>query len=305
MNKFTVCFLSHHYSSPEVFLDLLSRMTPNKSGKWKEMEAITDPFKADYCVVMDGYNKLFPKERTLYFGQHPINASKAFRSFKNVPQLASFPLDKHLNPGDWWIPYDYDTLMAMKPPKKTKDLCSVIIYHKKDRLMRHKRILFMRNLANKYNNVDLYGRPEELYKQDEILKEIYKGCLGKDSHIFDAGIGEHYLGKEKVGDYRYSLEFDVGKTINYLSERFYDAILLWTMPIYFGSTNVEDFVPINSFRYVDLDNYNDENEVQKVIDLVSSSFREENLKAIEEARYLLLNKWATFPYIYSKIKELK
>lgn len=300
---FSVCFLSHHYASPQAFLNTLLKMTPKCSGKWKEMTLITDPMKADFCVVIDGISHVsFPRERTLYFGQHPINVSSTFRNFKGVKQLASFPLDKYLNPGEYWIPHDYDTLMKLKPTKKRKDLCTSIIYHKQDRVMRHKRILFMRKLAKIYKNVDLYGRPEEDYRNDEELKDIYRGCLGKNK--FNAYIGEHFLGKEKVGKYRYELSFDVGKTINYISERFYDALLLWTMPIYFGSTNVEKFLPENSFRYIDLDNWEDDNEVERVIDIVNSDFREKNLKAMKEARYLLLNKYQTVAYIYDKIKEL-
>lgn len=304
MNNFSVCFLSHHYASPQAFLNTLIKMTPKCSGKWKEMTLITDPMKADYCAIMDACDRKipYPKERSLHFGQHPINASPAYRSFKNVPQLASYPLDKYLNFGEWWIPHDYDTLMSMKSPRKEKDLCASIIYHKKDKIMRHKRILFMRKLAKKTNNIDLYGRPEEDYRNDKELKDIYRGCLGKNK--YNVYTGEHLSGKEKIGEYRYSLEFDVGKTINYASERFYDAMLLWTTPIYFGSTNLEKFFPKNSFRYIDLDNWEDDNEVQKVINIINSDFREQNFKAMEEARYLMLNKYSAVAYVYDKIKEL-
>ena len=305
MKEFTVCFLSHHYKSLQVFLETLLVMTPKCSGKWKEMTLITDPNKADFCALIDGYNKPYPKERTLYFGQHPSKVSPTYRDFKPQARLAlaTYPLSDFLNPGEWWIPHNYDTLMDMKPQKKEKNLTSLIYYHKANRVMRHKRILFMRKFAKTYKDIDLYGRPEADYEADEELSDIYKGCAGINK--FDAGLAEHYIGKERVGNYRYSLEFDVGKTVNYMSERFYDAMLLWTMPIYFGSTNVEEFIPENSFRYVDLDNWEDDREVQKVIDIVNSDYREENLKAMGEARYLLLNKYQTVAMIYDKIKELK
>jgi hypothetical protein len=279
------------------------KMTPGRSGKWKEMTMITDQFAADYCCVFDGYSHPFPKERTLFFGQHPINVSRSFRNFKYDVQLASYPLDKYLNPGEWWIPHDYDTLINMKSPRKLKDACSCVMYHKTDeREMYKKRIRFMRHFAKHSTNLDLYGRPEEDFKEDTELTSIYKGCVGKNN--FNPYIGEHFLGKEKVGEYRYSIEIDVGKTINYLSERFYDSMLLWTMPIYFGSTNVEKFFPLNSFRYIDVDNWEDDKEIQGVIDIIDSDFREQNIKAIAEARDLMLNKYQSVAYVYEKIKEI-
>jgi len=303
MKPFTVAFLSHHYGTNQDFLNTLLKMTPGCKGRWKEMTLVTNQQEADYIAVFDGYSHPFPRERTLFFGQHPINVSKSFRNFKYDVQLASYPLDKFLNPGEYWINMDYDTLINMKPPKKIKDICSCIIYHKGDeRLMYRKRILFMRHLAKHFTNIDLYGRPEEDFKEDLELTSIYKGCVGKND--FNPYIGEHFLGKERVGEYRYSIEFDVGKTINYVSERFYDAMLLWTMPIYFGSTNVEKFFPANSFRYIDLDNWEDDKEIEKTIDIINSDFREQNLKAMEEARELILNHYNTVPYIYNKIKEL-
>jgi hypothetical protein len=303
MESFTVCFLSHHYGTNQDFLNTVLKMTPNQEGKWKEMTLITEPFDADFCAVFDGYSHPFPKERTLYFGQHPINVSKSFRNFRYDVQLASYPLDKFLNPGEWWIPHDYDTLIKMPLPKKIKDVCSCLIYHKGDkREMYRRRIAFMRHFAKYSTNLDLYGRPEVDFKEDLELTSIYRGCVGKNE--FNPYIGEHFLGKEKVGDYRYSIEIDVGKTINYLSERFYDAMLLWTMPIYFGSTNVEKFFPVNSFRYIDIDNWEDPKEIQKTIDIINSDFREQNISAIAEARELMLNKYQSVAYVYEKIKEI-
>jgi Glycosyltransferase family 10 (fucosyltransferase) C-term len=304
MNEFTVAFLTHHYGSNQDFLDTLLKMTPGRSGKWKEMTLITDADKADFCVVVDGYSRPFPAERTLFFGQHPKGVTRSYRDFKGIRQLASYPLDDYLNPGEWWIPYDYDTLIKMDPPKKEKNVCCCVAYHKNDeREMYRRRIYFMRHFAKKSTNIDLYGRPEEDFRQDNELSAIYRGCIGKNT--FDPKIGEHFLGKEVVGDYRYSIEFDVGKTINYISERVYDAMLLWTMPIYFGSTNVEKFLPENSFRYVDIDNWQDENEIQKTIDIINSDFREQHIDDIAQARDLMLNKYQSVAYAYEKIKSLK
>ena len=56
MNKTRVCFLSHHFESPEVFLDSIIKMTPGCKGVWKDMVAVTNPNEADYYIIMDGWN---------------------------------------------------------------------------------------------------------------------------------------------------------------------------------------------------------------------------------------------------------
>lgn len=294
-----VCFLSWHFESPEIFLKTLLKMTPNKSGRWKDMMAVIDPYNADYCVIMDGYRGKFPKERALYFGQHPQYASPSFKDYKNTECLKAFPLSHHLNPGEWWISHDYDTLMKMRPPKKTKKAICVMTYQTSYSVYQQ-RISFMHEFVKNYKDFDMFGRPREKYELDPKFKEVYRGVLGNNK--FDAYKGEHIIGKEVLIDYRYSLDFDQGKTANYFSERFYDAMLLWTMPIYFGSTNVHKFVPENSFRYVDIDNITDY-EIKKTIKVIESDFREQNLDAMKEARYLLLNEWQTWPRIYDIIKE--
>ena len=102
-------------------------------------------------------------------------------------------------------------------------------------------------------------------------------------------------------DYRYSIEFDVGPTTNYISERVYDALLLWTYPLYFGSNNVAKFLPKECFSYIDTSNLESINLVNSV---ANSGRREDNLKAIEEARYLLLNKYHTFAYAHAVVNNI-
>jgi hypothetical protein len=99
-------------------------------------------------------------------------------------------------------------------------------------------------------------------------------------------------------DYKYDLMFDVGPTHNYISERMWDAFLLWCKPIYFGSDNVHEFVPKESFEYI---NILDLNEAKKIPEIIN---QEPNYKAIEEARDLCLNKYQVWAYVYNVIKGI-
>jgi hypothetical protein len=274
-------------------------MTPNSSGIWKDMVAVTKVEEADFFICIDGIDNIgVPQERTLFFGQHPQvgnGLSPAFRPLNDKPKaLGCFPIDKHLSPGEWWIKHTYDELIELPIPKKDKDLCCVATYQTHNP-MYAQRVKFLREYCNK-NVLDIYGRPEEKYAADDILKNYFKGSLGHNKP--NGLLGEHLVGKEILGSYKRSLEFDVGPTKNYMSERYFDALLLWTKPIYFGSTNVHEFIPKEAFDYVDIYDLSQVAQVNRILT------EEIDYKAIAEARDLLLNKYQLWPYVYNKIKEL-
>lgn len=290
-----VCFISWHFQNPEVFLQNIIKMTPGKSGIWKDMQAVIDPKKADFCAVFDGTNVSIPMERSLFFGEHPA-CLRSYREWEEINALKKFPLKKYLNPGEWWLDYDYDYLSSLKNPAKTKDL--ICIFTAQDHTPIYaKRKNFVKCFCEVYPAIHLYGRPEANFKSDAILKKYYRGVLGvvNPKNV----LGDHQVGKELLIDYKYSLEFDVGPTINYISERFYDAMLLWTMPFYFGSSNVHEYLPSESFHYIDMDA-----DVQAVIEVMQGNYYEKNLEALAAARDLLLNKYQIWPYVYNAIKAL-
>lgn len=314
MKEFKVCFVSHHFQNPSVLLNTILKMTPMRLGKWKEMTAVTDPFQADYVVCLDGMSNVpVPTERCMYFAQHPKGVS-AYRPLNDKGKcLGVFPNDKYLNPGEWWITYDYDALEALKPPNKSKNLISISTYHDyPDKPTYQHRIRFLEEYVKISKDIDIYGRQEGRFKANSILKDNYRGVTGIPEHKCNYRAGDHIIGKDTELIYRYALDFDHGRNgdgkpvHNYFSERFYDSMLLWTMPIYFGGDNVQDFLPWNSFVYVDIsgDLQSLQKEAKNTLEIVNDSFRERNLSAIAEARDLLLNKYQLWPFVYSAIKNL-
>ena len=298
--KYKVMFVSWHFKTPELMLQVYSKMTPNCSGKWGNIEATLNPKEADFFIVIEGYKGQFDPKKALYFGQHSI-VSPNFKDFKNTKCLASFPLHKYLNPGEVWIDYTYDELIKLPPSIKKHDLCCITTYQT-HRQMYIDRIKFMMKFYKYSENCHLYGRPPEKFLKNKVLNPHYKSYLGRGDDTMS--IGTYVSGKNILLDYRYSLEFDQGKTVNYVSERFYDSMLLWAMPIYFGSINVEEFYPGNSFRYVDISIQDSTLEVQKVMEIIKSNFREEHMEDIAIARELILNKYLTFPYVHNIINNL-
>ena len=104
----------------------------------------------------------------------------------------------------------------------------------------------------------------------------------------------YWFGKENVlAQHEYSIEIDVGLTKHYFSERVFDSLLMWCMPLYWGGTNLEDYLPAECFKYIDI--YGDGRDLFDA---------KRKISAIAEARDLLLNKYQLWPRVYEVIKQL-
>lgn len=274
-----VCFIYDPWEN-EKTLDLYKKMTPNSSGIWKDMIAVTNQGEADWCVVIDDTGRPMDREKTLYVGAHP--KMPGYEGYRDLSRH-KHKLDAAdtFGFGEWWLSYDWDYLNNLEPPKKSKDCCW-IISNSVGGYGRERR----KELARELNGrIDVFGR----------ISGVGAGKLGSPEN--DGG--NHTWGKEDVlGRYRYSVEVDVGPTRNYFSERVFDSILMWCIPLYWGSTNLEEYLPKDSFAYIDI--YGNGKDI---LEISKSDFREKNMGAIAEARNLLLNKYNIFARAYDYIKE--
>lgn len=294
-----VCFLQTEWDNEKV-LRHYRKMTPNNSGQWKDMIATTSINDADYVAIIDYTNQDIGNKPAIYLGAHPPPMS-GYRCFDNAKNaIARFDLRDTFGFGEWWLEEDYDTLSALEPPTKTKIL-STILSEKSVNLGHRQRLDFTNRFCAKYDNqVDVYGRvrPEQIPN----MKNSYKGVLG-----FQRGHTE-YAEKFNVGKtpallpYKYTLEFDDDwGCVNYFSERFFDDMLLWCMPIYSGGSQVHKYIPENSFRYFDRVN----TKPEEIIEIIDSNFYEKHIEDMREARNLLLNKYQLWARVYEGIKGIK
>jgi hypothetical protein len=301
-----ICFFQSEISH-EQLLKTFSKMTPGRRGYWRDLEGTTNPEIADFHIVIDETAFAVDPKKTIYVGGHPTSCT-GYSNFENRGgYVAKLDIAETFGFGEWWLREDYDTLSAMQPMKKTKNLSCILSdtrvfdYHKD-------RIKFMANFCKKYpKEVDLYGRimPRD---DEQSLYNSYNGVAGIAStsqNYYKA----YWFGKRPALEpYRYSLEFDMGrspqirKCENYFSERLFDSMLMWCMPIYYGGTNIEKYLSINSFRYFDL--YNLNHTPEYILGIIRSDFREQQLKDLAETRDLLLNKYQIWARIHEIIHNL-
>lgn len=286
-----VCFIFPSWSHEET-LKIYSKMTPGRSGQWKDMVGVTDPFKADYCVIVDdALGVPYPKDRAIYMGAHPyIPGYDSYRCFDGMG-VARLDLRDTFGFGEWWLKYDYDYLskLQLQPMEKSKDLIC-IMSNAIGRPDQELRKLYIKRFCESHC-LDLYGG---LKPETEAIAAQYKGVLGNPDR---AGV-DYWYGKEGIlENYRYALEFDNGPTKHYFSERIFDDILLYTTPILaLGCTNLEEYLPEGSFHYANIAGYG--NDVMEIIK------RTPDYKALKEARDLLLNKYQLWARVWETIQNL-
>ena len=251
-------------------LNVYRKMTPNCSGKWKDMEAVTNPDEADFHIIIDKTTKhKFDPKKAIYISAHPIGYPGHYDPTECVARIDYSTTSGFI---EWWLKYDYDYLSSMPYPKKTKG-CVCIMTSSDSADYQRDRLKYMDEFNTQYLGlVHMFGR-----------------------HTNPLGDGiDYWFGKEILEDYNYSLEFDA-YCENYFSERLADSLLMWCKPLYKGGWGVEKFIPEESFIYIG---------DKTPRELLIATNEPIDLKPIEEARYKILNELQVWAKVYNTIKSL-
>jgi len=273
--------------STETIYDTMRKQTPQSKGVWKDMSATVDMSEADYFIVQD-YTDIAhtEKSKTYYFAREPLGAGRvddvdAVKKFSWVDGT-SYLYTKWVYPQDniGGVKMTYDSLVSQEPVEKSASL--VCVQSGKYFLEGHKkRVDFINKIIwNNTNKIDLCG---------SIRQAISYG-----------GPGENYVVDkfEKLKDYRYCLAFDNGRRENYFGTQFTDALLSWTVPIYWGAPNISEFFPEDSYIVLDIGN---PRGFEDVLDTLTPEDYNRRLPSIKKARDLILNKYNIWPTIYEAI----
>jgi len=282
-----VCFIYDGYSN-EHNLKVYSKMTPNRSGIFKGIVGTANEAEADFFCVVDDTSHNIDRSRTIYMSAHPyvnseFTAYKDTRKYNNHA-LAVLNSEETFGFGEWWIEHTYDELVNMQPMAKKEKLSCIM--SDTNGFGRTERKEFVRRLV-KRRPFPVYGRINP-----QGLGDCYKGQLGNYNPPT-----EYWQGKETVlKDSEYSIEVDHGPCKGYFSERFFDSMLMWNCPLYWGGTTVHEYMPEGSFHYIDIMGNGD--------DVLEYIEQPRNMEAIREGRDLLLNKYQIWGRVWEIIKNL-
>jgi len=264
----------------------LMRQTPGEKGVWDGMKFTLDPVEAcDFLIMLnnrmrtDTYVKC-PKNNVWAIMQEPYERGftdwmiEKHDSFAKVfthhiiPNNDKYVVSQPALP--WHVNKTFDELVSIHIPKKTKKL-SWIVGDAMDLPGHIKRWSFLKFIQQDGSiDIDLYGRAIN------FIEDKWDG----------------------LAPYRYSMAIENNSGPDCWTEKIADCFLAWSVPIYYGCTNIGNYFPKGSFIKIDIDQplYS----LEKIKTIMSEDNWEKRIPALEEARQLVLYQYQLFPYL-SKI----
>jgi len=172
----------------------------------------------------------------------------------------------------WHVNRTFDQLVSSEIPNKSKTI-SWIAGDARD-LPGHVKRWELLNSIRQDNalNIDLFGRAVK------YIEDKWDG----------------------LAPYKYSLAIENSSSPDYWTEKISDCFLAWTVPIYYGCTNLEDYFPKESFVRIDINQ--PEESIEQIKTIIENNRWEQRMPAVEEARNLVLHEYQLFPHIVKLIQ---
>jgi len=173
----------------------------------------------------------------------------------------------------WYFNKNYDEIANLTVPTKTKSIS--VISSDLTLLPGHKkRFAFVNKLIGHFKDrIDIYGRG---------FNEI--------PDKYDALI-----------DYKYSIAIENNVLEGYFTEKISECFLTYTLPVYFGCPDIEDYYDQRSIVKIDIDDY--KSAFRTIEELVETDTYYDNLKFIIDSREKYLYKYHMFPALIELIKK--
>lgn len=160
----------------------------------------------------------------------------------------------------WYFKHDWNFLRGLPVPAKSKMVSCIA--SGLTQLRGHRlRTLFINSLRKQVPQIDYYGN------------------------------GTRYLPNKLDGllPYRYSIAIENTSAPDYFTEKINDCFLSYTVPLYYGCTNIGKYFPERSF--INLDITRPELAARQIEELMQNNDWDKRIDALQEARQLVLNKY--------------
>jgi len=266
----------------------LRRQTPNGDGVWEGLHfSIDTAAPCDVLVVLN--NQLSVPFTTTVSGnncwalmQEPyakgvtdwmVEKHAVFdRVFSNCIPSADDKYVRSQPSIPWHINLSYTELVNLPVPEKKRPL-SWIVGNVKDLPGHIKRWKFLEALRQTPSvDIDLFGKAVRFieYKNEGLLP------------------------------YRYAVAVENTFAEDYWTEKIADCWLAWSVPVYYGCPNLEDYFPADAFIRIDIET--PEKAVARLQEVIAHDDWQRRLPAIAKARDLILNRYQLFPHLSELIK---
>jgi hypothetical protein len=165
-----------------------------------------------------------------------------------------------------------DQMLEEEPILKSRLISTVCSTKQQKHTLHHKRYDFTQKLKAAIPELDVFGRGVKPMKDKA----------------------------EAIDPYRYHIAIENHRCDHHWTEKVSDAFLGWSLPLYYGCTNLKEYFPEDSFIEIDINNLPE--TVSIIRNLLHSDEYEKRLPAIIKSRNLILNHYNLFAVV-SKLAE--
>lgn len=263
---------------------------------WNNIKITYDDNDIDYYVIINRVinNEYYDPMKTILFQMEPYCYNplqnygvKTWGKWANIQKNDFMDVRTHkytYNNCESLLNETYYEISTMKI-NKTKNYISSICSEKYFDPGHIKRIDFLKYIEKNYSDftIDIYGR---------CSKHNFKNYYGELSR------------KEKskgLMPYKYYFMCENNSERNYITEKFWEALLCECFIFYYGAANVSEY--INPRAYIQL-NLNDFSKSYKIMkQAINDNLWEKNIDIIREEKYKILNYYNFFPTIERSITK--
>ena len=270
--------------SEEIFSDYKFQ-TPGSNGIWMDVQVTLNQNDAEFLIIQDECNDKellgkFPPVNRIYINReatavhlkdmYPKSEFNRFSYWDGSGYCAARWRYGEGAPSEGYggIDQSYDQLKRLSFPEKEKMICAIV--SDKRITEGHK---LRRKFVKKYvkrNELDLYGSIR------------FSNCKLENNNKFAT-----------LSKYRYCLGFDNQDSIpDFFGTQFTDALLAWSVPIFWCGTDLRRYFPEGSFIQF---NARNEDEIPRIASMLENDDYKSRMPALEEARNLVLDKYNKNP----------
>ena len=263
----------------------LMRQTPGGKGIWNGIKFTEEAVDTcDYAIILnkpkkDTYCKC-SQQKLWAIIQEPPTETKYDWHYGDKKYYRIYTTNENLTGGKyihsypalpWHINKTYDELIKEKIPDKRKTISC--ISSNLTKLKGHrKRLEFINDIKDKLQ-FDLFG------KGISFIKDKW----------------------DALAPYKYSIAIENYRNKFYWTEKIFDCFLSWTIPIYFGCSNIKEYFPEESL--IEIDIKKPEEAIEIIKEAILNNYWEKKMDALVYARELTLGKYNFFSFFSQEIHE--